>query len=122
MSLGCLWNLLPDEIKLECFSHLKEVDLCRAACVSSQWRVLSLDPTLWPEYSTSASSWGSVPSPRVCHSAVTYNKKMFVYGGHNPAPGILIDFVPTIVLHQKKIYLPSFGDFATDKARHTLCC
>uniref|UniRef100_A0A6B2L8C6 Uncharacterized protein n=1 Tax=Arcella intermedia TaxID=1963864 RepID=A0A6B2L8C6_9EUKA len=29
----------------------------------------------------------AVPSPRVCHSAVVYNKKMYIYGGHNPDPG-----------------------------------
>jgi N-acetylneuraminic acid mutarotase len=82
-----LWHLIPDEIKLECFSHLSEVDLCRAARVCTQWMSLAMDSSLWPEYSMAAHSTGNIPTPRVCHSAVTYNKKMVVYGGHNPAPG-----------------------------------
>jgi hypothetical protein len=87
-----LWPLLPDEIKLECFSHLSELDLCRAARVCSQWMHLSMDASLWPEYAIAVKASGHLPSPRVCHSAVTYNQKMVIYGGHNPAPGILIHF------------------------------
>jgi N-acetylneuraminic acid mutarotase len=86
-----LFDHLPEEMKMECFSHLKEKDLCRSAGVCRRWNNLATDNALWPEYFKSfdppAAKANQVPNPRVCHSAVVYNNKMIIFGGHNPLPG-----------------------------------
>jgi N-acetylneuraminic acid mutarotase len=86
-----LFDHLPEEMKMECFSHLKEKELCRSAAVCRRWNNLATDNALWPEYVKSfdppAAKATQVPTPRVCHSAVVYNNKMIIFGGHNPMPG-----------------------------------
>jgi len=44
------------------------------------------NPSLWTRSLFVVNSTDS-PSPRVCHSAVVYKDKMYIFGGHNPESG-----------------------------------
>lgn len=80
----CLFNIyLPDEIKLHIFSYLSVFDLCETACVCREFRTLALDDGLWKRFFVKMITKDSPPA-RVCHSALVYGEKMFIYGGHVP--------------------------------------
>jgi N-acetylneuraminic acid mutarotase len=80
----CLLLLyLPDEVKLHIFSYLTVAELCDSATVCKEFRSLALDDSLWKRFFVKLNTKDS-PLARVCHSAVVYGDKMYVYGGHVP--------------------------------------
>lgn len=78
---------LPDELSLRIVAALPVPDRCRLARVCRAFARLTLDATLWRRTATLVAGAGDVPKPRVCHSSALYKGRVFVYGGHNPAPG-----------------------------------
>jgi len=78
-----LLTYLPDEIKLQIFSFLPVSDLCAAARVCREFRALSTDDGLWRRFFVRIPS-RDAPTARVCHSALVYEEKMYIYGGHVP--------------------------------------
>jgi len=80
----CLFLLcLPDEVKLHIFSYLPVHDLCGAAQVCKAWRALAGDDGLWRRFFVKLLT-KDAPNARVCHSALVYGDKMYIYGGHVP--------------------------------------
>jgi len=80
----CLFLIyLPDEVKLLIFSYLSVSDLCGAAQVCKEFRALSVDDGLWRRFFVKLQT-KDAPNARVCHSALVYGDRMFIYGGHVP--------------------------------------
>lgn len=81
----CVFSLyLPDEVKLHIFSFLTVKELCDMASVSRDFKILALDDSLWRRFFVKVALAKDPPPARVCHSAVVYGERMYVYGGHVP--------------------------------------
>lgn len=74
---------LPDEVKLHIFLYLSVPDLCSIAQVCKIFNLLSSDDGLWRRFFVKLHT-RDTPAARVCHSALVYGDKMYVYGGHVP--------------------------------------
>lgn len=81
MTLECL----PDEISLLLLRFLSVQDRCRLTCVSKHFYRISNDDALWRRRAEVVDAPG--PSSRVCSSSLMYRGCIYIYGGHNPAPG-----------------------------------
>jgi hypothetical protein len=65
--LNSFTNQLADETWLHVFSHLRQKDLCRVARVSTRFKRLALDPSLWQKIelqkvSLSLEAWQGIVS------------------------------------------------------------
>jgi len=79
--------LLPAEVKLHVFSFLTAKELGEAASVSREFKTLAMDDSLWRRFFVKVvAKPDSSPPSRVCHSAVVYGDRMYVFGGHVPDP------------------------------------
>jgi hypothetical protein len=83
-----LFNLLvPNEVKLYIFSFLTARELCTLALVCRDTKILAMDDSLWMRFFMKIDyivENNFPPSARVCHSAVVYGERMYIYGGHVP--------------------------------------
>jgi len=82
---------LPEELVCEIMNHLPQNDLGHMTEVCRDLYRIGTEDIMWRKKgflkrtSEMAFAGGSdtMPSPRLCHTAVIHNKKLYVYGGHN---------------------------------------
>lgn len=71
--------------------------------ICKEWNQLLQEPCVWSSFMLTVNYTGSeVIAPRVCHTAVKINNKIYIYGGHVPTHG------PTFFIGEIKKDLYSF--------------
>ncbi|GAM29165.1 hypothetical protein SAMD00019534_123410, partial [Acytostelium subglobosum LB1] len=71
------------EVTLYIFSYLDFADICILRLVSKKFLRISSEYSLWRMFTIRLQT-NNKPPPRVCHTAVVHNNRMYIYGGHLP--------------------------------------
>lgn len=79
-----LVSSLPDEILSHVATFLNPSDLKNCNTVCDRLCDVSRDYTLWRRFFVDINT--SCPPGRLCHTAVSHNNKMYIYGGHITQP------------------------------------
>ncbi|KAF2074200.1 hypothetical protein CYY_004486 [Polysphondylium violaceum] len=74
---------LPYEVILHIFSFMDLTDIKNLKLVCKTFSNVASEYCLWKMFMIKLHTSGKI-APRVCHSAVVYKNKMYVYGGHLP--------------------------------------
>jgi len=74
---------LPYEVILHIFSFMDLTDIKNLKLVCKTFSNVASEYCLWKMFMIRLHTSGKI-APRVCHSAVVYKNKMYVYGGHLP--------------------------------------
>jgi len=75
---------VPTEIKVLIFSFLNCESLIAVSRVCREWNRVTTDFLLFRPFILKLSPLGTLPEPRVCQAAATYENSLIVHGGHFP--------------------------------------
>jgi len=78
---------LPEELIFEILEKMETKNLVKVARVSHMLYRLVHQDSLWKEFVEIPQDKTCAPSPRLCHTAVVWDKCMWVHGGHTTIIG-----------------------------------